>query len=226
MEIIISVVVAYLLLGAAYVIRDLRGGILGPRWAWTPTVGKAIFVAATWVKRSITINIIDSISSDVSVARAIAFGLLGVILDMCVLTGFIWCCIIVSAHILHSVVLQIVAAAILVIVGALLVLPLLKFLTMPLALIIMWPLDLLFPRNERINVGEIKWCRNCKHRRKSKEYEDVISGLWRSKSMPRSDKLPCNIILETAGVWERYFKAEPDARALFPNDCEFFEKRT
>ena len=217
----ISIVVAYLMSGVAQVIKDLRGGILGPRWAWTPTVGKAIFVAATWIKRPI----INNISSDIPVARAVAFGLLGIILQMGVLTGFVWFSITVSLQIFDNVVLQVFAATTLVVVSAPFVLPLIGFLTIPITLIVAWPLDLLFPRKETVNAREIKWCPNCKHRRKSKQYEDVINGLWRSKSVPRSDRLPCNIILETAGVWERYFKVEPDARALFPSDCEFFEKR-
>jgi hypothetical protein len=113
---------------------------------------------------------------------------------------------------------------VLIVIGALFVLPLIRLIMVPLTLIVAWPLDLLFPLKESKDAQTTKWCRNCKHHRKSKEYEDIMKGLWRSKTMPRSDKLPCNIALETSDVWERYYSSELSSRTLFPKDCTFFEK--
>jgi len=74
--------------------------------------------------------------------------------------------------------------------------------------------------------SQIKWCKNCKHHRKSDRYEDVIRGLWRSELMPDSRDLPCNIAAEASEVWERYFHSKPNSRALYPKDCTLFRWRT
>ena len=191
-----------------------------PLWTMRRTPGQFIFVVATWFLAPFA-NI-----SPRQVARGVAFGLLGVIWQIGITGLLVWCCITVSAYIFDSTFLQVVSTVILLVVGARLVLPLFNLITMPLMMVIALPLDLLFPLKKKVNVREIKWCRNCRHYKKSKEYEDMPpKGLWFSGSMPRRDELPCNIALEAAKVWEDYFKVEPSSRALFPKDCPFFEKR-
>jgi hypothetical protein len=118
------------------------------------------------------------------------------------------------------------AAAAFVTIGALLVfpivLPLISIIAMPLLVVLTLPLRLLKPPEDGANDSEIEWCRNCKHYRKSREYEDIQSGLYQSTSMPRSDKLPCNIPLETAEVWQLFYATELGSRTLFPKDCASF----
>jgi TPR repeat protein len=89
------------------------------------------------------------------IARAVAFGLLSVVVKMGVLTAFIWCCITVSARISDTSILQIVMAAAFVAVGSLIVLPLLSLLAIPLTLILSFPLDFLFPLKKRQVAREI-----------------------------------------------------------------------
>jgi hypothetical protein len=222
MRIAVSVVLAFLLSGISQVIKDLgMGPIDRPLWAMRPTVGKATIVAATWW----TSPFLELILSTGQKARAFAFGLLGVILQMSVLTGFIWLCISVATHILNSTILQVVSTAVFIVVGALFVFPLVNLIMMPLTLIVAWPLDLLFPLKERDDAQAIEWCPNCKHERKSKDFADPVRGSWHSETMPRSDELPCNIALETSDVWERYYSSVLCSRTLFPNDCPFFERR-
>lgn len=190
-------------------------------WTWRPTLGKILIVGASWFTRPF----LENIHRSGQVARGIAFGLLGVSLQMVVLTFLIWGCIFVANYFFDSTLLRVATTAILTIIGVFIVLPLINVLLIPLTLLISWPLDLLFPLKETTEAQNIQWCRTCKHYRKSKEYEDTFKGLWRSESMPRSDKLPCNISLETANVWQLYFSLEPDSRALFPKDCSFYEKK-
>jgi len=221
MELVLSVLLAYIVYGISQVTDDLLGRAIDrPMWAMRPTLGKALFVAATWFTRPF----LESCPTN-PVVRGIAASLLSVTLPMVVLTGFIWCCIAAANYVFDSTFLRVAATAVLMLILAPFVLPLITILMLPLTLLILWPLDLLFPLRENIDTQTLTWCRTCKHHRKSKEYEDIFSGLWRSKSMPRSDKLPCNIALETSDVWKRYFSSEPKSRSLFPKDCPSYGKR-
>jgi hypothetical protein len=222
MRIAISAGLAFLLLGIEQVIQDLgTSPIDRPLWVMQPTLGMAIFVAATWWTRSS----LTLIHSNGQKARGIAFGIFGVIGQMSILTGFIWLCISIATHIFDSIILQVVSTAVFIAIGALLVLPLVNLIMIPLSLIVAFPLDWLFPLKGRNDGRVAECCPNCKHYRKSKDFADFIGGSWQSKTMPRSDKLPCNIALETSDVWERYYSCEPSSRTLFPNDCPFFERR-
>jgi hypothetical protein len=222
-KIVISVCVAYLICGIAQVVGDLTADpVKRPSWAWRPTLGKVLVATAIWF----TSPLVAALYSSRLVARTFAFAFLGVILQMIVLTALVWGCISISQHLFDSVALQATVATVMVIVGAPIVIPLLTLLMTPLTILIMLPLDLLFPIKDKVNVSEIMWCRNCRHYKKSREFEDVVSGLYRSGSMPRSDKLPCDIALETARVWERYYGLELGSRAIYPKDCEFFEQRS
>jgi hypothetical protein len=80
-------------------------------------------------------------------------------------------------------------------------------------------------RRDKTDAQKIEWCRNCSHYRRSKEYEDISRGLWRLDSMPSSDKLPCNIVLEASPTWKHHFETPPKNRTLFPNNCTLFESR-
>lgn len=221
MKLSISVALAYLLSGISQVIQDLSADFVRrPRWAERPTIGNAIFAGVTWFARPFL-----KYMSDGQVARGVAFGLLTVVWQMGLLAGFISYCIRVSAYIFNSTIPQLATSAILIIVGGRLILPWLDLLFIPVLLVVRWPLDLLFPLKQEIDVGQIEWCGNCKHHRRSKEFEDHVKGLWRADSIPPRDKLPCNIILETTGVWERHFELQPNSRTLFPKNCPFFEKR-
>jgi len=223
MELITSVFLAYILSGISQVSNDL--GVRAPdkpMWAMRPTFGRALLVGATWSTRPF----LENINSKGQVARGIAFGLLSISLQMVVLTFFIWGCITAAPYFFDSTISRGVTTAILMFIGALIVLPLISVLMIPLTLIVAWPLDLLFPLKEASDVQAINWCRTCKHHRKVQEYEDISNkGLWRSETMPSSDKLPCNIALETGNVWKQYFSSMPVSRALFPKHCPVFEKR-
>jgi hypothetical protein len=222
MKIVISALLAYILSGISQVSKDLAGRATDrPMWTTRPTVGKALLVGATWIIRSF----LESIHQTGQIARGIAFGLLGITLQMVVLTFFVWGCIAAAATIFDSMLLRLVAMLALMMIGSFIVLPLINVLMVPMTLVLAWPVDLLFPIKEATQAESIKWCRTCRHYQKSKEYEDLIYGLWRSKSMLRSDKLPCSIALETSDVWQRYFSSKSESRVLFPKDCPFYDKR-
>jgi len=221
MEIIVSALLAYLLSGISQVTKDLGGRTIDrPMWAMRPTLGKAIFVALTWPTRPI----IEGRYSTGQLGRSIVFGGLGVFTRMAVLTAFIWGAYVLAGLVFDNFALQLILAAVIAFIGSLFVLPLASLLMMPINLILAWPLDLLFPLKNEVQAKEIKWCRICKHYRKVSEYEDTMKGLWRETSIPRSDKLPCKIVLETSQVWEAYYETEPKSRSLFPKDCPQYEQ--
>jgi hypothetical protein len=221
MTIAISITLAYLLAGISQVTEDLTADPIDrPMWAIRPTFGKALFVGMTWIARPF----LKATHSN-QIARGIAFALFTVALHLTVLTGFIWCCIAVSAYFLNNTILQVVATAVLLAIGARVVMPLLNVILIPLTLIAAWPLDLLFPKKETVDVREIKWCKNCSHYKQSERYEDTFRGLWKSVSMPRNEDLPCSIVLQTSDVWENYFDLKPASRTLYPKECPHFEWR-
>ena len=138
MKIAISIVLAFLLSGISQVIGDLGSPTsCRPAWARRPTLGWAIIAAATWF--------IHPFLGPGNKARTFVFGLLAVVLQMSILTGFVWLCISVATHVFDSTVLQVMTTGVLIIIGALFVLPLVSFIMVPLMLIVAWPLNLLFP---------------------------------------------------------------------------------
>jgi hypothetical protein len=189
-------------------------------WALRPTFGKMLLVGTTWFTRPF----VEAVHSE-QVARGIAFACLKVILPFVMMVTLVWVCIIVSEHWFGNLALQILTVAVLLTVGGRFVVPWLSLLTMPLSLIIALPIDWLFPLKKNDKTKEIRWCKNCEHHRPSERYEDIIGGLWRSESRPRTSDLPCDIADEASQVWGRYFLLEPGRRALYLKDCQFFEWR-
>lgn len=220
MEIIISALLAYVLSGISQVTKDLGGRVIDrPMWAMEPTLGKAILVGLTWPTRPV----LEGSYSTGQLARSIVFGGLSVVTQMAVLTAFIWGSYTLAGLVFENFAFQIILATVIAFIGSLFVLPLVSLLMMPITLLLAWPLDLLFPLKSETPAKNINWCRTCKHHRKVSEYEDTMKGLWREESMPRSDKLPCKIVLETSQVWEAYYETEPKSRALFPKNCPQYE---
>jgi hypothetical protein len=142
----ISIVLAYVLTGLSHAMKDLGSSRIDkPSWARQPTLGNALFVAVTWVTRPFIENIIQARGQ---VARGIAFGLTGVLVQMCLVTAFIWCCISVPVYFLDNIILQSIVAGLLILVGTLIVMPIVALLTVPLVGIVAMPLDLFFPRKK------------------------------------------------------------------------------
>lgn len=87
-------------------------------------------------------------------ARAVAFGVVSVVEQMALITGFIWLCISLATHLFHGAILQVAGAILFIAVGTLFVLPLASLIGIPLTLILAWPLDLLFPLRPRAKPGQ------------------------------------------------------------------------
>jgi hypothetical protein len=146
MRLITSIILAYILTGLSQVWRDLFSSPLDkPGWAIQPTLGTAIFVAIAWVTRPILENIA---SARGQIARGIAFGLTGIFVQMCFVTGFIWCCISASVYFLDNIILQVIVAGLFILVGGLIVMPIVTLLMVPVIFIVAIPLDLIFPRKK------------------------------------------------------------------------------
>lgn len=222
MEIAICALLAYIFLGVSQVTKDLGARVVErPIWAMSPTWGKVILFALTWPIRFV----IEASDTPGQLARAIAFGVLDVATKMAVLTAFIWGSYTVAGLIFENLAFQLLLSAVIALLGSFIVLPLVTLLMIPVTIVLAWPLDLLFPLKSNSSGKDINWCRSCRHHRKVSEYEDSMNGLWHEDSIPRSDKLPCKIVLETSIVWEAYYETEPKARSLFPKNCPRFEKQ-
>jgi hypothetical protein len=216
---LISIALAFGLSGVAHVTKDLGGRVIDrPMWAIDPTFGKAVFAAATWWAPFF-------IDKPEPRGRVIALGVWAIASQLAVLTLFVWTCMSLAGWFFDHPVAQFLGSAVLIVVSMPIVLPLLSVVMIPLTLLIGLPLDWLFPSTSSPKAQTVQWCRECQHYRKSKDFEDIITGLWRAASMPRSDKLPCAIPLEAAEVWSQYFGSAPGSRTLFPKDCPLFVSR-
>lgn len=223
MEIAISIALAFAISGISQVGKDLSGSPLHrPFWTHRPTFGAMLFVGITWFLRPIP----ESRSRRRGqLARGVAFGLLSAAVQMTTLATFVFGCISLAQHFFDSRIAAFAASGVLMIVGSFIVLPIISVLMVPVTLLVSIPLDLLFPLKDSPSRENVFWCRTCAHHRRSREYEDLLHGLWRSEVMPRSDKLPCTIPLETADTWRQYFATPQSARTLFPKGCPSFESR-
>jgi hypothetical protein len=225
MRLAISIILAYLVTGAAQVIKDITSSPMDrPAWARRPTFGVAMLLMLTWCIRTFAENTTHT-RGHVD-ARGIAFGFATIIVQVGLLAAFIWCCIAFATYLFGNAVLQIIVSAVFIVVGSLIAIPLLNLLAVPVAIIVALPLEVAFPlKKEKSASQEEKWCKTCKHYRKSREYENIMRGLWRSAVLPQSDKLPCSIVSGTSGVWKRHFESEQKTRSLFPKGCSFFERK-
>ncbi|MCD2453177.1 hypothetical protein GO003_022600 [Methylicorpusculum oleiharenae] len=220
--IIISLLLAFVLSGISQVMKDLgESPINRPGWAMRPTVGGAFMVAISWFSRPF----IDAFYSNGQLGRAIASGLLGVLTQLSVLTIFFWGAITLTGNYIDSTILQVIVVGAILVFGAPIILPIASILIIPITLIVAFPIDFVFPLKESKEAKEVVWCKNCKHHKKSKKFEDTISGLWRSEEMPDEELLPCEIACEAADTWSDYFETTPSNRSLYPKDCEYFERK-
>ena len=216
-----SLGLAFVMSGISQVTKDIgQRPIDRPGWAHNPSLSGALIVAITWFTRPI----LDGYYSTGQKGRAAAFGILGVLIQLSVLTAFFVAAITLSVSWFDSIWLQIAIVAALVIFGAPIILPLASIAIMPITLILSFPLDLLFPLKQSTDTKNIQWCKNCVHYRKSKLYEDSLSGSWGADEMPRSDELPCKIVTEAMETWVEHYETERGQRTLYPKNCTEFEK--
>jgi hypothetical protein len=77
-----------------------------------------------------------------------------------------------------------------------------------------------------IDTGGIPWCRNCRHFRVIKAWNNSSSGLWQLATKPDNGKLPCLIAEKVLHLWDCYYAQPKEKRTLFPKTCELFERRS
>lgn len=100
MELIVSAILAYLLLGFVQIIGDLGSSPQGkPFWAMEPTLGKALFYGLTWVVRPI----VENYYSTGQFARSLVFGLLTIFTKMIAVTLYIFGCFFVTSHFFDNI---------------------------------------------------------------------------------------------------------------------------
>jgi hypothetical protein len=77
-----------------------------------------------------------------------------------------------------------------------------------------------------VDRSKIEWCKNCVHFRKIRKWEDSFDGLWKLPEAPDADSLPCQIVAQTADLWEGYFNLPHEKRAMYPKECPKFQMRS
>lgn len=123
MRITISIALAYALAGISQVTQDLKADpVHRPIWAIRPTVGQAIFVAATWPLGRYLNALVPGRVQGSNAVDAIVITL-GLALDLAILTGFVWCCITASAYAFESAPARIASVVVLLAIGGRFVLP-------------------------------------------------------------------------------------------------------
>lgn len=217
----LSFALAFLLSGIAQVLKDLgQRSIDKPGWALHPSFVGTLLAGITWFTRPI----LDSYSSTGQKARAVAFGTLGVVTQLTVLTAFFYGAILLATSWFDSVLAQAAIVIAFLVLGTPIILPVASILIVPVTWILSVPLDMVFPLKESKKSQDIEWCKNCVHYKKSKEYEDVMDGLWAAEEMPSGDKLPCKIVAEAMDTWIEFYARERSEKTLFPNNCSKFER--
>lgn len=212
------IIVAYLICGIATAMKDLQASpINAPIWTLKPSFKMLALVVLTWF----FYPIMSSFSKDPLRNRQIAFGLFGTITQLAFVSLLVWISFRLAGQVTDSFIIHLIISMVLLGILLLFVAPLLTIPMMFVTLILSWPLNLLFPLPDKSK--DLKWCRNCQNFKKSKEYENT---LWRAGTIPTSEKLPCQITLQTAEVWKAYFCLENGKRSLFPKDCSFFLRKT
>lgn len=227
MIIVLSFVLAYVLCGLAHVTDNLGAEPLKkPSWTFQPTLGKMLFAGVTWPIADIVKENYGNPGKEISSIAAAAFSS---IVHFTILTVWIWCCIIFSAYLFDNTILQIVSVVVLLLIGGKLILPWAMLFLMPVLMLaaapIFIPIGLISLRRERRENQQIPWCKNCKHYRKSKRYENIAGGSWTAESMLPIGELPCAIAEDASDVWENHFNLDRKSRTLYPKNCEFFEAR-
>lgn len=221
MIVLFCLLISYIIYGFSQVIQDFGASPID-RVGWTrsPTLVKSTLAVLSWPFRPL----IEARFSQ-NKSRGMAFGILNFILKMVILSAIIWILLITPSQISDRIFIQIPIFVLLVPILFLVALPIVNIIIIPIVLVLSIPLDLIFPLKDKVDTKSIVWCRNCQNYRKSKQYEDLISGLRQSESIPNADILPCKITSESAPVWAAYYSMAPKSRTLFPNDCPLFKPR-
>ena len=208
----LSLAISYLLAGVSEVSGHLTARAMDkPAWARRPTIAIVVLEIVIWP--------LGSLANAGFGSRAKAFGLLGIVGRLAVLTFAVWLALTTSAALTHTLALRIVVGAVLLVLAIFVLLPLLNLLMVPVTLLLAFPLDLLFPLKDREAAKHIPWCRNCASYRRVKGYE---SAVCQAPTLPDPDLLPCSRFADTAQVWGAYYDLERGKRTLFPKDCPTF----
>ncbi len=77
--------------------------------------------------------------------------------------------------------------------------------------------------DEDLGIKDLKWCKNCAHFKKIKNWEPGISTTI--KLLENKNTIPCEIFPETKQTWEEFIKLEWEKRALYPKNCPKWIKK-
>lgn len=221
MDVFACALFAYVLCGISRVLKDLSiNGITRPLWALEPTLGRAVLVVIGWPVRPIA----EAYASSRQIARSVVFGLLSIVTQMIVLTGYIWLSHEIAKLAFDNFILEIILTVVIAVFGAFIAIPIGTAVLTPIIFLVSIPLNFLFPLKNTIRVDEMQWCRTCKHHKYVEKYEDPTQGLWLAETMPLTDSLPCKIVHDTSHVWVVHYKTECESRTLFPENCHQYER--
>jgi len=142
MEIIISIVCAYLVTGWMSVSQQMSQPPMDrPMWATNPSAKTFLTMVAMWPASQVIYNI----QSTGQVGRSIAYGILSAAIQLGWLSAYIWFVYTLLGSYIDSFILHIAATTIVSIVGGFIVSPIATILSLPITLIFGFFIDLVFP---------------------------------------------------------------------------------
>jgi len=122
---------AFVFSGISQVIEDITSSPVNrPGWAMRPTVGGAFWVAIIWFIRPIR----EACHSRGQLDRAIALGVLHVLMQLFVLTVFFWGAITLTGNFIDSTVWKIVVVGTILVFGSPIILPIVGIVIIPITL--------------------------------------------------------------------------------------------
>jgi hypothetical protein len=146
-EVIISLALAYIVLGIAQASNDLdsrRNPLYTVQWALRPSLGMAIAIAALWPNR----HFLRQWHRGQGLIRSIASGLIITALSMASLSAFFWGCIWAAEHLFDNAALVVASAAGFMIVGSFIALPIEMMLSLAVGALLFSVLDVILPRRK------------------------------------------------------------------------------
>ncbi len=219
----IYVLLAYFLTGFGIAMEDLeerdKNPINARGWTFKPTLKGISFIILTWFFRPMM-----TWPARLSFNKAVVSGMIISSITLAWGSFCIWGCFWLANHVTDYFIVHLIVAVIAWFCLSIFIMPffplLMNFIMLPFGFL----LGFLFPQPD--TTKDINWCRNCQHYKKSKEFENLMKGLWQSPTIPQSDKLPCTITLETAEVWKAHFGLDPNKnRTMFPKECPRFVRK-
>ncbi len=219
MEILVSIVCSYLIMGLSAVITALSASPLHrPLWVMNPKLSSFLFAICCWPLSVF----FDFYCKSNKTPRGIVIAIVHTTIQVLVPVILFWLSMKLVGLVISFLIIQILLSCIVFYLITIIISPIFPILGFIITLPVWFILDFIFPLDDP---KKIEYCKTCKHFKENKTYEDSINGLWHNPIMPEISLLPCNNYENAQDVWKEYFNLNVENRTIFPKSCDFWEKK-